>query len=291
MATIAWIGLGHMGAPMAGNLVAAGHEVRGVDPVPAAPCGGRRSRRARRRHDRRGGRRRRCGVHLAAAQRARARGATAATAASGRRHRARRCCSTRRPSMSRRRGSATRHPSLAGFRFVDSPDLGRHRRRRGRHADVHARRRGRRRRARRPTSSSRWPGTSSRSAARRWASPRSSRTTSCSSSRCSGVAEGSQLAAELGLDAETFFEVASVSSGDSWPLRTWYPAPGVVPTSPANRNFDATFTTRARREGPLVRARRRRRSRAAPAGRAASHSSSSSGSSPRGTAARTAASS
>ena len=58
-----------------------------------------------------------------------------------------------------------------------------------------------------------------------------------------GLAEGSQLAAQLGLDAETFFQVASVSSGDSWPLRTWYPVPGVVPTSPANRNFDATFTT------------------------------------------------
>ena len=58
-----------------------------------------------------------------------------------------------------------------------------------------------------------------------------------------GLAEGSQLAAKLGLDASTFFEVASVSSGESWPLRTWYPVPGVVPTSPANRNFDATFST------------------------------------------------
>jgi 3-hydroxyisobutyrate dehydrogenase len=58
-----------------------------------------------------------------------------------------------------------------------------------------------------------------------------------------GVAEGAQLAASLGLDARRFFEVASVSSGDSWPLRTWYPAPDVVPTSPANRNYDATFTT------------------------------------------------
>ena len=57
-----------------------------------------------------------------------------------------------------------------------------------------------------------------------------------------GVAEGSQLAAELGLDPAKFFEVASVSSGESWPLRTWYPAPGVVPTSPANRGFDATFS-------------------------------------------------
>lgn len=36
MATIAVIGLGHMGGPMAGNLVQAGHEVRGFDIMPAA---------------------------------------------------------------------------------------------------------------------------------------------------------------------------------------------------------------------------------------------------------------
>lgn len=34
--TIAFLGLGHMGAPMSANLVAAGHAVRGFDPVPAA---------------------------------------------------------------------------------------------------------------------------------------------------------------------------------------------------------------------------------------------------------------
>src|SRR6478736_4316719 len=33
MATIAFLGLGHMGGPMAANLVAAGHTVRGFDPV------------------------------------------------------------------------------------------------------------------------------------------------------------------------------------------------------------------------------------------------------------------
>ncbi len=36
MATIAFIGLGNMGGPMAANLVAAGHTVRGFDVVPAA---------------------------------------------------------------------------------------------------------------------------------------------------------------------------------------------------------------------------------------------------------------
>jgi 3-hydroxyisobutyrate dehydrogenase len=34
--TIAFLGLGNMGAPMSANLVAAGHTVRGFDPVPAA---------------------------------------------------------------------------------------------------------------------------------------------------------------------------------------------------------------------------------------------------------------
>lgn len=36
MSTIAFLGLGNMGGPMAANLVTAGHTVRGFDPVPAA---------------------------------------------------------------------------------------------------------------------------------------------------------------------------------------------------------------------------------------------------------------
>ena len=36
MSTVAFLGLGKMGGPMAANLVAAGHTVRGFDPVPAA---------------------------------------------------------------------------------------------------------------------------------------------------------------------------------------------------------------------------------------------------------------
>ena len=36
MTTIAFLGLGNMGAPMAANLVKAGNVVRGFDPVPAA---------------------------------------------------------------------------------------------------------------------------------------------------------------------------------------------------------------------------------------------------------------
>lgn len=56
------------------------------------------------------------------------------------------------------------------------------------------------------------------------------------------VSEGSQLAEHLGLDPRVFWEVARVSSGDSWPLRTWYPVPGVVDTAAAGRNFDAAFS-------------------------------------------------
>ena len=36
MTRVAFLGLGHMGLPMAKNLVAAGHEVHGFDLVPAA---------------------------------------------------------------------------------------------------------------------------------------------------------------------------------------------------------------------------------------------------------------
>ncbi|MBU4465060.1 MAG: NAD-binding protein [Actinobacteria bacterium] len=56
------------------------------------------------------------------------------------------------------------------------------------------------------------------------------------------VAEGSQLAEQLGLDQQVFWKVVSASSGSSWPQRTWYPVPGVVATSAADRNFDATFS-------------------------------------------------
>ena len=58
-----------------------------------------------------------------------------------------------------------------------------------------------------------------------------------------GVVEGAVLAQRFGLDPKAFFDIASVSSGDSWPLRNWYPVPGVVETSPAEREFAAGFST------------------------------------------------
>lgn len=57
-----------------------------------------------------------------------------------------------------------------------------------------------------------------------------------------GAAEGAVLADRLGLDKQVFWDIASVSSGDSWALRTWYPMAGVVSTAASNNDFAPTFT-------------------------------------------------
>ena len=56
-----------------------------------------------------------------------------------------------------------------------------------------------------------------------------------------GLAEGAALADRLGLDHSTFYELATVSSGDSWALRNWYPIAGVVDTAAVNRDFVGGF--------------------------------------------------
>ncbi|WAL39429.1 3-hydroxyisobutyrate dehydrogenase [Brevibacterium sp. BRM-1] len=58
-----------------------------------------------------------------------------------------------------------------------------------------------------------------------------------------GVVEGAVLAQRFGLEPKTFFDIAKVSSGDSWPLRTWYPVPGVVDTAASNNGFQPGFST------------------------------------------------
>ena len=56
-----------------------------------------------------------------------------------------------------------------------------------------------------------------------------------------GVAEAFVLADRLGLDRARLFEVASASSGQSWALTSYCPVPGPVPASPANRDYQAGF--------------------------------------------------
>jgi 3-hydroxyisobutyrate dehydrogenase len=56
------------------------------------------------------------------------------------------------------------------------------------------------------------------------------------------VSEGFLLAEKLGLDAQKLFDIASKSSGQCWSMTGYCPVPGPVPTSPANRDYQAGFT-------------------------------------------------
>lgn len=49
------------------------------------------------------------------------------------------------------------------------------------------------------------------------------------------------LADKLGLDPQKFFEIASVSSGQSWSLTSYAPWPGVGPETPADRGYAGGF--------------------------------------------------
>jgi 3-hydroxyisobutyrate dehydrogenase len=56
------------------------------------------------------------------------------------------------------------------------------------------------------------------------------------------VSEAFLLAEKLGLDAQSLFDIASKSSGQCWSMTSYCPVPGPVPTSPANRGYQAGFT-------------------------------------------------
>ncbi|MBI1386427.1 MAG: 3-hydroxyisobutyrate dehydrogenase [Rhizobiales bacterium] len=55
------------------------------------------------------------------------------------------------------------------------------------------------------------------------------------------VSEAFVLAEKLGLSHQALFDVASTSSGQCWSLTTYCPVPGMVPTSPANRDYQPGF--------------------------------------------------
>lgn len=56
-----------------------------------------------------------------------------------------------------------------------------------------------------------------------------------------GVCEAFALGEKLGLSHQALFDVASTSSGQCWSISTYCPVPGPVPTSPANRNYKPGF--------------------------------------------------
>jgi 3-hydroxyisobutyrate dehydrogenase len=56
-----------------------------------------------------------------------------------------------------------------------------------------------------------------------------------------GVCEAFVLAEKLGLSDQALFDVASTSSGQCWSVNTYCPVPGPVPTSPANNGYKPGF--------------------------------------------------
>ncbi len=55
------------------------------------------------------------------------------------------------------------------------------------------------------------------------------------------TSEAFNLAEKLGLDAETFFNISSKASGQCWSMTSYCPAPGPVPASPANNDYQPGF--------------------------------------------------
>jgi 3-hydroxyisobutyrate dehydrogenase len=58
-----------------------------------------------------------------------------------------------------------------------------------------------------------------------------------------GVSEAFALAEKLGLSHQAMFDVVSTSSGQCWSLTTYCPVPGPVPTSPANNDYKPGFAS------------------------------------------------
>lgn len=53
--------------------------------------------------------------------------------------------------------------------------------------------------------------------------------------------EAFRLAERLGLDAQIFYDISSVSSGQSWSMTSYCPLPGVGPETPADHDYQGGF--------------------------------------------------
>ena len=53
--------------------------------------------------------------------------------------------------------------------------------------------------------------------------------------------EAFALAEKLGLDAQTFYDISSKASGQSWSMTSYCPVPGVGPTTPADNGYKGGF--------------------------------------------------
>jgi 3-hydroxyisobutyrate dehydrogenase len=56
-----------------------------------------------------------------------------------------------------------------------------------------------------------------------------------------GTCEAFAMAEKLGLDAQTFYDISSVSSGQNWSMTSYCPVPGVGPVTPADNGYQGGF--------------------------------------------------
>jgi len=56
-----------------------------------------------------------------------------------------------------------------------------------------------------------------------------------------GTCEAFAMADKLGLDAQTFYDISSVSSGQCWSMTSYCPVPGVGPVTPADNGYEGGF--------------------------------------------------
>jgi 3-hydroxyisobutyrate dehydrogenase len=56
-----------------------------------------------------------------------------------------------------------------------------------------------------------------------------------------GTCEAFALADKLGLERQAMFDVVSTSSGASWTMNSYCPAPGIGPESPADNDYRPGF--------------------------------------------------
>lgn len=56
-----------------------------------------------------------------------------------------------------------------------------------------------------------------------------------------GTCEAFAMAEKLGLDAQTFYDISSVSSGQNWSMTSYCPVPGVGPVTPADDGYQGGF--------------------------------------------------
>lgn len=58
-----------------------------------------------------------------------------------------------------------------------------------------------------------------------------------------GTCEAFSMAGKLGLDAQTFYDISSVSSGQNWSMTSYCPVPGVGPQSPSDNDYQGGFAS------------------------------------------------